>query len=82
MATTIDQQIAAAEAKLARLREKSRSAENGQKFVLGGMLLAAVRTDANMRRWFLAEAAKVTRPADVKRLAPLVAELSKPEPQA
>ena len=75
MSNTIEQQIAAAEAKLARLREKSRAAENGQKYVLGGMLLNAVRNDPAMRKWFLAEAAKLSRPADQKRIAPLVAEL-------
>ena len=69
------QKIAQLEAQIARLREESKRLENGQKIILGGMLLAAARTDPAMRKWLLAEAAKITRPADVKRLAPLLAEM-------
>lgn len=76
-ANKLDQQIAAAEAKLARLRERSRKLENGQKFVLGGLLYSAALHQPEIRRWLLAEAGKVvTRPADAKRLAPLLAQLA------
>ena len=40
---TLEQQIAEAEARLARLRTQSRQLENGQKIILGGMLLAAAQ---------------------------------------
>lgn len=87
---TIEQKIAAKEAELARLREQSRTLENGQKIILGGLLLNAARADARIRRWVLDEAARtVTRDADAKRLAPLLAELAamptpavQPEPPA
>jgi hypothetical protein len=76
MAQTIGQQIATAEATLARLRKQNRELENGQKIILGGMLLSAARKDATIRKWLLDEAiSSVKRPADVKRLAPLLDEL-------
>ena len=73
MAQTLDQKIAEAEDKLARLREQSRRTENGQKIILGGMLIHAARKDAKIRAWLLAEAERsVTREVDKKRLAPLL----------
>ena len=73
---TIEQQIAEAEARLARLRTQSRQLENGQKIILGGMLLAAARHDPKMRAWVIKEAEKaVTRDVDKKRLQPLLEEL-------
>jgi len=74
----IAQKIAQKEAELARLRQKGRKLENGQKIILGGMLLNAARTDTAMRDWLLAEATKIHREADRKRLAPLLAELETP----
>ena len=73
---TLEQQIAEAEAKLARLRTQSRQLENGQKIILGGMLLAAARHDPKIRVWVIKEAGKaVTRDIDKKRLEPLLVEL-------
>ncbi|WP_423812471.1 hypothetical protein [Pseudomonas asiatica] len=73
---TLEQKIAQKEAELARLREKSRALENGQKIILGGMLLAEARKDAKIRRWLLDMArATVKRDVDQKRLEPLLAEL-------
>lgn len=72
MTITTTQKIAQLEAKLARLREKDRALETGQKIILGGMLLASARTDPNIRQWLLAEASKISRPADIKRIAPLL----------
>ena len=73
MAQTLKQKIAEAEDKLARLREQSRRTENGQKIILGGMLIHAARKDAKIRAWLLAEAEKyITREVDKKRLAPLL----------
>lgn len=77
MALTIEQKIAQKEAELARLREKSRSLENGQKIILGGMLLAEARKDPKVRQWVIDMArAMVKRDVDQKRLGPLLAELS------
>ena len=74
---TLEQQIAEAEARLARLRTQSRQLENGQKIILGGMLLAAARHDPKIRAWVIKESAKaVTRDIDKKRLQPLLEELN------
>ena len=76
MALTIEQKIAQKEAELARLRAQSRALENGQKIILGGMLLAEARKDSKIRQWLLDMAkATVKRDVDQKRLAPLLAEL-------
>src|SRR5476649_1177159 len=48
---TIEQKIAEAEARLARLRTQSRQLENGQKIILGGIVLAAARHDPRIRAW-------------------------------
>lgn len=45
MALTIEQKIAQKEAELARLRNKGRALENGQKIILGGMVLAEAKKD-------------------------------------
>jgi hypothetical protein len=77
MTKTLEQQIAAKEAELARLRNKRRELDTGQKIILGGMLLRAAREDARIRDWVLKEATKtVTRPNDQKRLQPLLDELA------
>lgn len=77
MTKTLEQKIAAKEAELARLRQKRRELETGQKIILGGMLLRAARDDARIRDWVLKEAAsKVTRENDRKRLQPLLDELA------
>jgi hypothetical protein len=73
---TIEQQIAEAEARLARLRTQSRQLETGQKIILGGMVLAAAKHDPRIRAWVIKEAEKaVTREIDKKRLQPLLDEL-------
>ena len=73
---SLEQQIAEAEARLARLRTQNRQLENGQKIILGGMLLAAARHDPKIRAWVIKETGKaVTREIDKKRLQPLLDEL-------
>jgi len=77
MARTPAQQIADLEAKIARLRTKDRALENGQKIIVGSVMLQAARVDPAMRRVLLTELARaVTREVDKKRLAPLLAELA------
>lgn len=76
MTRNIDQKIAEAEAKLARLRQQSRQLENGQKIILGGMLLNAAKKDQKIREWLINEAVNsITREADKNRIAPLIDEL-------
>ena len=77
MAQTIDQKIAEAEAKLARLRQQSRALENGQKIILGGMLLTEARKEPRIRQWLIDKSNElITRDVDRKRLEPLLAELA------
>ena len=76
MARTLEQKIAALDAKIARLRHQERKLETGQKIILGGMLLNAARKDKIIRDWIIGESSKnVTRPTDKKRLAPVIEEL-------
>ena len=76
MAQTLEQKIADTEARLARLRQQGRKLENGQKIILGGLVLNAARNDARIRKWLLTEANKsVTRDVDKHRLQPLLDEL-------
>ena len=72
---TPKQQIAELQAKINRLKAKETALENGQKIILGGMLLAAARKDQRIRQWVIKEAQQITRPADVKRITPLLEEL-------
>ena len=82
-ARTTSQQIAELEARIARLRTKNRTLENGQKIILGGMLLQAARKDPKMATWVIEEAAKaITRKIDQDRIAPLLAELKGTKPSA
>lgn len=82
MAQTLEQKIAETEAKLARLRKQTRELENGQKIILGGMLLAEARREPRIRKWLIDTAAKeVTRETDRKRLQPLLIELAELDKQ-
>ncbi len=75
-AKSIEQQIADKEAQLSRLRDKQRKLENGQKIILGGLLLNEMRANEKTRAWILkAVSEKVTRKADKERLEPLLKEL-------
>ena len=72
------QQIASYEAKIARLRQKDRALENGQKIILGGMLLSSARSTPKIARWVVEEVEKsVKRQIDLDRLKPLIDELKK-----
>lgn len=77
MAITLDQKIAQAEAELARLKQQSRALETGQKIILGGLFLNAAKADPKIREMLIKMVReKVTRPVDVKRILPLLDELS------
>ena len=73
---TLEQHLAAEQARLARLAQKNRKLETGQKIILGAMILNAARRDLRIRDWLVSEARRaITREIDLKRLAPLLAEL-------
>ena len=77
MARTLEQKIAALDAKIARLREQNRKLETGQKIILGGMLLNAARQEPTVRAWLIREVKRtVTRDVDKKRLAPILDEMA------
>ena len=77
MARTLEQKIAALDAKIARVRHQSRQLEAGQKIILGGMLLNAARQNPTVRAWLLKEAqSAIRRDVDKKRLNPLLEELA------
>ena len=74
MSRTLEQKIADAEARLQRLKAKSRSLDTAQKVVVG----AKVRKpeEVQLRAWLLQFLkAEVTRQADVTRILPLINEL-------
>ena len=87
MSRTLEQKIADAEARLQRLKAKSRSLDTAQKVVVGAALLAKVRKpeEVQLRAWLLQFLkAEVTRQADVSRIQPLIDELNalpKPVPK-
>ncbi|EOT2401502.1 mobilization protein [Escherichia coli] len=90
MSRTLEQKIAEAEARLQRLKAKSRSLDTAQKVIVGAAMLARVRRpeEAQLRAFllqFLLQFLRkeVTRQADVNRIQPLINELEKlPKPPA
>lgn len=73
---TLEQQIAQKQDELARLKEKARKLENGQKIIIGGMMLAMAKDNplvsAKLLEWINQE---VTRKTDLKRLENIIDEL-------
>lgn len=76
---TLKQKIATAATKLEAMRKRDRKAdrllENGQKLILGGLLIEAARKDPTMRDWVLEATKSVTKEAELKQLRPLLTEL-------
>ena len=76
MARTIDQQIAEAEAKLARLRTRAKATETRRKIIVGAIVTTEALKDPKIARWMAATLRKtVTREVDQKELVGLLAEL-------
>lgn len=76
MKQTSAQIIAEYEAKIARVKAKDRSLENGQKIISGAVVIHAARQNPKIRKWFVEELDKtVTRKADRTRIEPLLVEL-------
>lgn len=73
---TTAQLIAEREADLARLKAKENQLANGQKIILGGMLLSLAKKDTNLANTVLGWIGdNVKRKEDKKRLEPVIAEL-------
>lgn len=76
MTATVKQQIAKTEAKLARLKDRERKLENGQKIVIGGMSLALARKNPDRARQLLQDIEQeITRKTDLDRLEPIIKQL-------
>lgn len=76
--TDLRQQIAQKEDELARLKDRIKKQDVGQKIVIGGLVLSIARENPKIAEWLLGEInSRVTRKEDLKRIEPLVAELSK-----
>lgn len=65
----IHQQVAAAEAKLARLRLSSRKLETRRKIILGAFIAAEAARNGGFANWLLKQLRQGLRPADLEALA-------------
>lgn len=74
--STIEQQLAEAEAKLARLKEKVKKQDTAEKVVIGGMMLAYARKSPNNAKRLLELMQGELREQDLKRVQRAVNELS------
>ena len=76
MARTIDQQIAEAQARLARLKSRQRAAETRRKIIVGSVVIAnALREPEKARALAALLRRAVTRDVDQKELVGLMEEL-------
>lgn len=77
MATlTIEQKIAQKEDELSRLKEKSRKLENGQKIIIGGMMLSLARKNDRIAEMILDNIKReIGKDSDLKRLETIMTEL-------
>ena len=84
---TLEQQIAQKQDELNRLKEKAKTLENGQKIVLGGMVLSVARKNPQFAIQLLNMIGnEINRDTDKKRLENIIDELkgivSDNQPQA
>ena len=76
MARTVDQQIAEAEAKLARLRTRAKASETRRKIIVGSMVISNALKEPDKARALAAMLRRtVTRDVDQKEIAGLLADL-------
>ena len=76
MARTINQQIAEAEARLARLKTRQKASETRRKIITGAIVITEAMKDPKTARWLAATLRKgATREIDRKELAELLDDL-------
>lgn len=76
MARSIDQQIAATQAKLARLKERQKASETRRKIIVGSVAISSALKDPEKARALAALLRRaVTREVDQKELVGLLEEL-------
>lgn len=73
---TLEQQLAEAEAKVARLKEKAKKQDTAEKVVIGGMMLAYARKNPNNAKRLLELMETELREQDLKRVQRAVSELN------
>lgn len=73
---TLEQQLAEAEAKVARLKEKAKKQDTAEKVVIGGMMLAYARKYPNNAKRLLELMQTELREQDLKRVQRAVSELN------
>lgn len=74
---TLEQQLAEAEAKVARLKEKAKKQDTAEKVVIGGMMLAYARKNPNNAKRLLDIMQSELREQDLKRVQRAVDELKR-----
>lgn len=75
---TLEQKIAQAEDEVARLKAKKRATDNGQKIIMGGMVLSLAKDNYDLARFLLDNIkTEITRKADLKRLESVITGLEK-----
>ena len=76
MARSIDQQIAEAQARLARLKTRAKATETRRKIIVGAIVTSEALKDPKIARWMAATLRKnATREVDQKELIGLLADL-------
>lgn len=75
---TLEQKIAQKQDELARLKEKARRLENGQKIIIGGMMLAMAKDNPTVSKKLLDWINEhIKRKTDLNRLKSVIEELQK-----
>ena len=78
MALTLEQKIAQKEDEIARLKEQALKKENGQKIIIGGLMLSVGKKDSRVAKQLLELIeSEITRKTDLKRLDSVIDELRK-----
>jgi hypothetical protein len=76
MARTIDQQIAEAQAKLARLKTRQKASNTRRKIIVGAIVTTEALKDPKIARWLATTLRRnATREVDQKEIAGLLADL-------
>lgn len=76
MARSIDQQVAEAQAKLARLKTRAKAQETRRKIIVGAIVITEAMKDPKIAKWLASTLRKnATRETDQKELASLLADL-------
>lgn len=76
MARSIDQQIAEAQARLARLKTRQKASDTRRKIIVGAIVTTEALKDPKIARWMAATLRRnATRDVDQKEISGLLAEL-------